>query len=244
MARTVKAEVYTVRRDAFVDAAQRLMQTKGYEQMSVQDVLDQLEASRGAFYHYFDSKQALLEAVIERMIDTALASVEPLVDDPRLTAVKKLHGVFSGIGRWKTERKALVLSLLEVWLSDDNAIVREKFRRGVTGRMVGLLSRIVEQGVREGTFKVESPVATAQVIVLLLLGFQEIATDIFIERQARRISYEDVIQAFDTYTEAFQRLLGAPRGSIRIVDEAVMRAWFGEDDGDIKEGRNGTHHRS
>lgn len=244
MARTVKAEVYTVRRDAFVDAAQRLMETEGYEQMSVQDVLDRLEASRGAFYHYFDSKQALLEAVIERMIDTALASVEPLVDDPSLTAVKKLRGVFSGIGRWKTERKALVLSLLEVWLSDNNAIVREKFRRGVTGRMVALLSRIVEQGLHEGAFKVESPVATAQVIVVLLLGFQEIATDIFIGRQARQLSYEDVIKTFDSYTEAFERLLGAPHGSIQIVDESVMRAWFGDDDGDIKEGRNGTHHRS
>ena len=62
MARTVDTEAHAVRREAFVDVAQRLMQTKGYEQMSIQDVLDELDASRGAFYHYFDSKTALLEA--------------------------------------------------------------------------------------------------------------------------------------------------------------------------------------
>ena len=69
MARTLNPAAHAVRRDAFVDAAQRLIQAKGYEEMSIQDVLDELGASRGAFYHYFDSKAALLEAVVERMVD-------------------------------------------------------------------------------------------------------------------------------------------------------------------------------
>src|SRR5229473_7814904 len=125
MARTVNEAVRTVRREAFIEAAQRLMQSKGYEQMSIQDLLDELNASRGAFYHYFDSKQELLEAVIERMVDAGLASITPVLDNPRLSATDKLLGVFNGIGRWKTERKALVLALLKVWISDDNAIVRE-----------------------------------------------------------------------------------------------------------------------
>src|SRR2546430_3217796 len=69
MARTLNVAVHTVRKEAFIDAAQRLMQAKGYEQMSVQDVLDELGASRGAFYHYFDSKQALLEADLGGLVN-------------------------------------------------------------------------------------------------------------------------------------------------------------------------------
>jgi AcrR family transcriptional regulator len=227
MARTVKAEVYTVRREAFIDTAQRLMQAKGYEQVSIQDVLDQLEASRGAFYHYFDSKQALLEAVIERMIEAGLGSVAPVVDDPRLTALEKLKGVFSGIAQWKTERKALVLSVLQVWTSDDNAIVREKFRHGLSGRIVPFLSRIIEQGIAEGSFAVTRPVETAQVFLIMLLGFQEIATDLFLERQANAIGYDEVVARFSSYTDAFERILGARPGSVDIIDDTVMRAWFG-----------------
>src|SRR5436189_5780695 len=112
MVRTVNQANRTIRRDAFVDAAQRLIASKGYEHMSIQDVLDALDASRGAFYHYFDSKQALLEAVIDRMVDAGLAEVAPVGADPALPAVDKLQRVFSTIGRWKTERKALVLSLM------------------------------------------------------------------------------------------------------------------------------------
>lgn len=45
--------VLAVGRDVFVDAAQLLIQTKGYERFSFQDVLDATATSKGAFYHYF-----------------------------------------------------------------------------------------------------------------------------------------------------------------------------------------------
>jgi AcrR family transcriptional regulator len=227
MARTVNVEVHMVRRDAFVDAAQRLMQAKGYEQMSVQDLLDDLGASRGAFYHYFDSKQALLQAVIDRMVDAGLGAVAPIVDDPTLPATTKLPKVFNGIGRWKTDRKALVMSLIEVWMSDDNAIVREKLRRTTVDRMVPLLMRIVKQGIDEGAFTATSPADTARVLVMLLQGMQDAATELFVARQKRLISYEEVMRTMKGYAEAFDRILGAPAGTIIFGDEAIMREWFG-----------------
>src|SRR3979490_513650 len=153
MARTVNATLHTVRRDAFLDVAQRLVQTKGYEAMSIQDVLDELDASKGAFYHYFDSKQALLEAVVERFADGAMATVVPILGDPDLPALRKLEGVFAGIARWKAESKELVLAIMEVWNSDSNALVRDKLRRMTVRRLVPLLSAVVEQGTQEGVFR-------------------------------------------------------------------------------------------
>src|SRR5262249_60651126 len=118
MARTVNPAAHALRRDAFVDAAQRLIQIQGYEQMSIQDVLDALDASRGAFYHYFDSKVALLEAVVERMVDQSTAALRPLVDDPDRAALEKLAGLFAGVARWKAARGELMIAVLEVWFSD------------------------------------------------------------------------------------------------------------------------------
>jgi len=219
--------VHTVRREAFVEAAQRLMQTQGYEQMSIQDVLDAVEASRGAFYHYFDSKQALLEAVIDRMVDAGLGAVQPVLDDPSLDALTRLQRVFLGIGRWKTERRPLVMALLEVWLSDDNAIVREKFRRRMVGRLGDVLTPLVEQGVEDGSFRIDQARETARVLVTLILGFQDVAMELFLERQAGNLSLAGIEQAFEAYTRSLERILGAPAGSIQLMDETVMRAWFG-----------------
>ena len=227
MARTLNPAVHMVRREAFVDAALRLTQTKGYEQMSIQDVLDAVDASRGAFYHYFDSKQALLEAMVDRIADGALATVAPVVDDPDLAAIPKLEGFFGGIAQFKTDRKALMLAFIKVWRSDDNAIMREKLRRTLVDRVGAILARIVEQGIREGVFAIDSPAETAAILMMLITGFQDTATDLFLARQANAISFQEAARTMTSFTLAFERVLGASKGSIQTVDRKTLNEWFG-----------------
>jgi AcrR family transcriptional regulator len=227
MARTLNLESHAIRRDAFVDAAQRLIQTRGYEQMSIGDILAELGASRGAFYHYFDSKAAVLDAVIDRMTEAAIATVVPIVDDPHRTASEKLVGVFAGIGRFKGERTELLRAIMRVWRADENAIVRDKLRRGSVARLWPLLTRILEQGAAEGEFTPTSPEHAARVLVSLLLGVNEVATDLWFARQADTITLEAVERTFDAYAEAFERILGARPGSFDFADAATIRKWYG-----------------
>jgi len=227
MARTVNATLHMVRREAFLDVAQRLVQAKGFESMSIQDVLDELDASKGAFYHYFDSKQALLEAVVERFADVAIADLAPVLNDPKVPALRKLERFFAGIARRKAEQKELMLAIIEIWNSDDNAIVREKLRRLTVSRMVPLLSAVINQGIDEGVFQVASPDETATVFVSLMLGFQELANDYFIARQEGTITFALVQRSVASFTEAFERILGIPKGSLTLTDESTLHFWFG-----------------
>jgi AcrR family transcriptional regulator len=227
MARTVNATLHTVRRDAFLDVAQRFVQTKGFDSMSIQDVLDELDASKGAFYHYFDSKQALLEAVVERFADAALVTLEPVLNDANLPALRKLESIFSGIASFKAQQKEFVLGIIEVWNSDGNAVVREKLRRLTVNRLVPLLSLVIEQGITEGTFAAQSSEETAMVLTSLMLGFQQQASDLFIARQAGTIGFDVVQRAVAANTQAYERILGIPKGSLTIVDEPTLRFWFG-----------------
>jgi len=226
MPRTLNPVAHALRRDAFVEAAQRLIQMKGYEQMSIQDVLDELDASKGAFYHYFDSKVALLEAVVESMVDAVTSALEPLVADPDLPALQKLEGLFTGIARWKMERKELMLAVVKVWLSDENAIVRERFRRHTAVRLTPLLARILRQGKAEGVFAVSSAEHAAGVLVSVVLGANETASQLFVARQTGALTFEDVECVLAAYAEAFERLLGLAAGSWPTADRATIRFWF------------------
>jgi len=227
MARTVNATLHMVRREAFLDVAQRLVQAKGFESMSIQDVLDELDASKGAFYHYFDSKQALLEAVVERFADVAIADLAPVLNDPKVPALRKLERFFARIARRKAEQKELMLAIIEIWNSDGNAIVREKLRRLTVSRMVPLLSAVINQGIDEGVFQVASPDETATVFVSLMLGFQQLANDYFIARQEGTITFALVQRSVASFTEAFERILGIPKGSLTLTDESTLHFWFG-----------------
>jgi AcrR family transcriptional regulator len=223
----VNATLHTVRRDAFLDVAQRFVQTKGFGAMSIQDVLDELDASKGAFYHYFDSKQALLEAVVERFADAALITIAPVLSDTNLPAIRKLERIFSGIASFKAQQKEFVLGIIEVWNSDGNAIVREKLRRLTVNRLVPLLSVVIEQGIKEGAFAAQSPGETAMVLTSLMLGFQQQANDLFIARQAGTIGFDVVQRSVEANTQAYERILGIPKGSLTIIDEPTLRFWFG-----------------
>jgi len=226
MARTVDATGYAVRREAFIDAAQRLIQTEGYEQMSIQDLLDELDASRGAFYHYFDSKGALLDAVVARMVTDAMAAVEPIVDDPGLSATEKLSGLFSGIASWKVERIDLLMAVFRVWLSEGNAPVRERFRLSVVDSMTPVLTRIIDEGTRDDSFDVTDAEHRARVIVSLLLGANEHAGQLFTAYQDELITIDEVEGALNAYPEALERVLGARPGSLRWFEPGDLRRWF------------------
>lgn len=227
MARTVNPRVHAVRRDAILDAAEQLIRTKGYERMSIQDVQDTLGVSRGAIYHYFDSKADLLEAVVERMVDAIMAVLTPIAGDPGLSATAKLQGVFTAASRWKAERKELMVALLEAWYSDHNAIVREHVRRVAADHLEPLLAVIVGQGQAEGTFSTTSPRHAAGILVALLVVSGDATSRFFLDRLAGRIPFEDVQGAVSAYDEAVERILGLPPGSFEMIDEPSLRFWFG-----------------
>ena len=153
--------------------------------------------------------------------------MSPIVADPMLSAPQKLERLFSGIAGWKAERRELMLALLEVWYSDDNAIVRDKVRRSTLVGLVPLLSVIVEQGRVEGVFSASSPDGAAQAVVTLILGAQDMAVELFFARQAGEIPFEVVAARFEGLAEALTRVLGAPAGSMSLIDAATLRLWFG-----------------
>ena len=226
MARTLNPTTHALRRDAFVDAALRLIQAKGYEQLSVEEILVELGASKGAFYHYFDSKQALLAAAVDRMVEAATAAAAATAADPDRAALDRLADLFSAITQWKVARPDLMTGLMDVWLSDANAIVRDQARRGLQTRLTPMLAAILRQGQAETVFSCGSPEHAAAILVALMLGLNETASRVFLARRAGLISFEDVESTVAAYSEAFERILGLPAGSWPLADSKTLHFWF------------------
>lgn len=231
MARRVDPVAYASRRDAFVDATIRLIQARGYEQLSVQDVISDVGASKGAFFHYFDSKSALLGAVVERMVETATAQIAPVAADPTLNALGKLQAVFQGIYQWKREQPELqpeaVAPLLRTWFSDENTVVLERMRAATAAWLTPLFTEILRQGVAEGSLSLSSPEGSARVLTSLVLGLNEVAIRLFLGRRDGTIPFETVTGTLEAYYEAFERILGLPPTSWPLLDDGVVAYWFG-----------------
>jgi AcrR family transcriptional regulator len=224
VARIVKE--HAARRNEILDAAQQLVYTEGYGQMTIQDILDDLRISKGAFYHYFDSKQALLEALIHRMIDDAMQVIVPILQDPHLGALEKLQRYFDTAARWKTDRKTYLLALLRVWYTDDNAIVRQKQVAAAVERVTPLIAEIIRQGIQEGVFSTPYPDQVSGAIMSLMQGLGDAIILIFLSQSASPDDLQRIEAVAAAYTDAMERVLGASTGSLHLVDTGILKEWL------------------
>jgi AcrR family transcriptional regulator len=210
MTRVVKE--YAVRRDEILDAAQRLIYTKGFEKLTIRDILDELQISNGAFYHYFTSKSMLLEAIIERGQDDLDKGFRLIVDDPDLPALEKFRRFFATLDRARIELQPVIADLMRVWFADENAIVREKTDEVFVQRRAPLLNAIVRQGIQEGVFTTPFPDQAGLIILSITHGMGNAVLKLVLafEQDRHQLHYiDDIVAANAAAAEAIERLLGA-----------------------------------
>jgi AcrR family transcriptional regulator len=231
MPRVVKEEEFTVRRNEILDAAQRLIFSKGYEQMSIQDILDAMGISKGAFYHYFGSKPALLEALTVRVEEDAILLLQPVIDDPSCKALEKLERFFNTTARWKTANKDYLIALLSVWYHDDNAIVRNKMITQGFRRIMPLIAGAIRQGVREGELQADYTEQMGEVLFSLFVGMGDATARALLElhpdsgADEREACYRKMTASVSAYTRAIEQVLGTAPGSMSFFDLDLLREW-------------------
>jgi AcrR family transcriptional regulator len=215
VARSVNAQEYAQKRDAILDVAQRYIATKGYEQMTTQDLLESLQISKGAFYHYFESKQALLMALVERMAEQAEQLIAPIASDREASAEDKLLRFFVLVDQYKRDNVNIVFAFLRIWYADENALFRNRLYLARIQRIVPWLAQIIQEGVAEGVFTTSYPDHAARTIIALLedLGYA-IAGLLLVEEGASR-DLARMTQMGEATADALERVLGMRSGRLR-----------------------------
>ena len=228
MVRTLKQEEHAAKRNEILDAALQLLYSKGYAKMTIQDILERLQISKGAFYHYFDSKSSVLQALIERMVveqmEPALLSI---VKNPELTALEKLQGYFDTAVRWKTAKKDLMMQLMSVWYSDENVLARQKMYTMMVEHVTPIFDEIIQQGAREGTFTTPYPEYASQMFIGWVQSLGDTFANMLLTGQAGDgQALKRAEHLVEAYNDAVERVLGAPHGSIHLMDEEALKEWF------------------
>jgi AcrR family transcriptional regulator len=215
VSRTVNAQEYAQKRNAILDVAQRYIATKGYEQMTTQDLLESLQISRGAFYHYFESKQALLMALVERIAEQGEQLIIPIAADRELPAQDKLLRFFAMVDQLKRENLKLLFPFLRVWYADENALFRQKLYLTRIKRLTPWLAQIIEEGVAQGVFTTPYPDHAARMIISLLEDLSYAMIDLLLVEDGKPLDFPRMTQMGEATADALERVLGMKPGSLR-----------------------------
>jgi AcrR family transcriptional regulator len=197
--------------------------------MSIQDILEEVRISSGAFHHYFASRSALLEAFIEQIKEESGKPLRQLIANPKLSAREKFQGFFDTLDRLRMERKAEVVRMGRVWYSDSNAVVRLRVAEAIARQRAQLLGEIIRQGVQEGSFVVAYPDKAGEVIMALLQAMGDrhaefmLALDQTHDNDQHLI--EEIIITHAVYMDTIERVLGVPSHTFSRTNAEGVRLW-------------------
>lgn len=217
-----------MRRAELVQAARQLFMTKGYEATSIEDIIGMARVSKGAFYHYFTSKSAVLEALADQIAEESAAETSRLLDAPGLNAFERLQMFLRHQRSLKIERASEMLTLFEWLFRPENLELHHRVIARVSGRIIPLIAQIIGQGMEEEVFLPGDPLITAEIVVAMattthsvVAGMMSAADDLSFERAAHAFEKRWKAQGI-----AVDRVLGLPEGSIEFVEPGFARAFF------------------
>ncbi|BFH62791.1 MULTISPECIES: TetR/AcrR family transcriptional regulator [Paenibacillus] len=204
MARTNKD--FNNKRNELLEKIWNIFITNGYEDTTLSFIIRTLNISKGAFYHYFSSKEECADAAVEMYVkrwfkEITEQDVKELKSDERLKQII-LMGIQTASNNSEQNEKIN---------SPSNAIFHQKLIVSIVKQFAPFYAEIISQGVEEGIFNVTYPLETAEMILTLSNFYLDI--DLF------KWSEETIISKVTAFEELLTRSLGAENNTFSFVSE-------------------------
>ena len=146
-----------------LDTAQRLFLEQGYEQTTIQDIIDNLGGlTKGAIYHHFKSKEEIIDAVSDRMF-FANNPFEAVRDRKDLNGLQKLR---EAIRLNQSDRERTNLTVQSIPISKNPRLLMEMINSN-RKILTPYYQELLEEGNRDGSIHTEYAKEIAELMPLL-----------------------------------------------------------------------------
>ncbi|PFZ02072.1 TetR family transcriptional regulator [Bacillus wiedmannii] len=203
---------YEERRKEILETAERLFITKGYTKTTVNDILKEIGIAKGTFYHYFKSKEEVMDEIIMRVIKDDVAKAKVIVSNPNIPVLEKLFRVLMEQSPKSGDVKD---KMIEQFHQPNNAEMHQKSIVQSIIHLSPVLAEILEQGIDEGVFSTPYPQET---IELLLSSAQVIFDEGLFQWEP-----EEMMRRAKAYINMMEASVGAKEGSFNYMLEVLIK---------------------
>ena len=190
-----------------LDTASALFFQKGYDKTTLQDIIDATKLSKGAIYHHFASKEAILIAVVDRMGDFNSAVLAQVRDKKGLTGAEKLREMFRISLTLSFQGK--ILHMLPFLIENPKFMALQM--QSILGEAApNYILPILREGIADGSIRTDHPEQLSEVLLIL--------SDLWLHPILRPSTPEQV-RARCAFFNQFTRLYG-----FELLDEDLIEA--------------------
>jgi AcrR family transcriptional regulator len=152
-----------------LDAALAVFAQKGFAATKLDDIAAKAGITKGTIYLYFDSKQALFEALARQSVGAQIEQVTAQLANFSGSSAELLRFVLSAMGRFAMTSDRVVLPRLVLAEAANFPQLAEFWRREIIERGIALMSGIIQRGIEGGEFRKIEPAHAARLCVAPIL---------------------------------------------------------------------------
>lgn len=191
------------RKKEILDVAEELFTTKGYDNTSTADILERVGIARGTLYYHFKSKEEILDALIDRIMQEIVYNVKVALSG-NVTAPQK---IILFIGAMKVD-SAIGKEITEYAHKPQNALMHQKIQNSLLSVVTPIVAEILKEGIEEGWLSTNYPEEVAE----MLLVYSSVVFDDM--NEIAKVEREKKVAGFVFNME---RLLGMKTGSLSEI---------------------------
>ncbi len=210
-----------LRKKQILDTAERLFCEKGYEDTSIQDILDILHISKGSFYHHYESKDMLLRGMCERHSESAAEKYAALNPPENYQGIERLHQVLRNLIPFNGEGLHFLTMLLPVFTLPEGRSIRDSYQEALKKAFFSAALEALGEAVASREAWCENPEMTIQICVDLTNDMWTAVSDEMIRGIITPDSQVDLAKMLgiaEAYRRSLENLLTAPYGSLILLN--------------------------
>ncbi len=153
--------------DQILDALQNLMESRNIQSISVSEIAQTAGMGKGSIYYYFPSKDAILDALIERNYEKPLETAKTLAGQTEISPFTRMAMIFQACRSSSTEflRQEEPVSLTS---AQEHAFIHQKYMAHLISELKPVLTEIIRQGIDNGEIHFDRPAALAEIVLIVL----------------------------------------------------------------------------
>ena len=191
-----------VRKKELIKIAYELFITKGYENTSVDEIIAKAGIAKGTYYYHFESKEQMLEEVVNMMIDAGVERAKQILQSDLKIEEKLVYTILAL--RVTPEEQSMQNAIHE----KENIILHQKINNRIIEEAVPILSEIVREAKKEGLFDLDDNIEERVRMTLIL------SNEMFDHGE---INEKQVLVFIDT----LEKIYGAKTGTLSFITKLI-----------------------
>ena len=148
-----------------LDALQQLLKEKSIQNISVSDIASRAGIGKGSIYYYYPSKDAIVDALIERSYEQPLQTAKTLAEQTSVSSFTRMAMLFQAC---QSSSTAFLKQKHDSSSVQDLAFLHQKYLRYVISELKPVLTDIISQGIACGEIHFDYPAALAEIALIVI----------------------------------------------------------------------------